>query len=252
MTILSAIGKTLFTFQLCLGCHMVLARTDDFQPAEPPPLDFSTNYYVDSRGCGFVRANLDGVTCWAPLFTKDRQPVCNVTEEYLDAVAQSAKPVLDTASAKMPLRGVPVPASPVIAEKNARSSAKLGANLGVQSYPAKGSENMPPDYATAWQTQTATITVLPNNEPCGLGTLSAWSSLRLRFVQVGTFSVRANVDRTVARLKTMGMPTVIKQNKINGKVYCAVLSGPFDQKTALTAALKTARKAGFKDAFARR
>ena len=133
-------------------------------------------------------------------------------------------------------------------KKNANLNAKLERKPG----PVAGPENMPLDYATAWQTQTTKRTALANNEPCGPEVLSAGMSLRSRFVQVATFSVRANADRTVARLKTMGMPTVIKQNKINGKVYCAVLSGPFDQKTDLNAALKTAQKAGFKDAFARR
>jgi hypothetical protein len=50
----------------------------------------------------------------------------------------------------------------------------------------------------------------------------------------------------------MGIPTVIKQNTIDGKVYCVVLSGPFDQRTDLIIALKATQKAGFKDAFERR
>ena len=262
MTILSAIGKNLLSLQLCLGCHMALAATDEFQPAEPPPPDFSTNYYVDSRGCGFVRAGLDGVTYWVPRVTKDRKLVCNRAGADLEDAAQSVIAAPDAASAKTPFQGIPLPASPVRTEKNANLNAKLGSDLGAKSAPVVGPENMPLGYATAWQTQTTKRTVLPNtalantaqanNEPCGPESLSAWSSLRSRFVQVATFSVRANADRTVALLKTMGMPTVIKQNKINGKVYCAVLSGPFDQKTDLNAALKTAQKAGFKDAFARR
>jgi cell division septation protein DedD len=248
MTILSAIGKNLLSLQLCLGCHMALAATDEFLPAEPPPPDFSTNYYVDSRGCGFVRAGLDGVTHWVPRVTKDRKLVCNRAGTDLEDAAQSVIAAPDVASAKTPFQGIPLPASPSRTEKNANLNAKLGTKSG----PVAGPENMPLDYATAWQTQTTKRTALANNEPCGPKALSAWSSFRSRFVQVATFSFRANADRTVARLKTMGMPTVIKQNKMNGKVYCAVLSGPFDQKTDLNAALKTAQKAGFKDAFARR
>ena len=252
MTILSAIGKNLLSLQLCLGCHMALAATDEFLPAEPPPPDFSTNYYVDSRGCGFVRAGLDGVTYWVPRVTKDRKLVCNRAGTDLEDAAQSVIAAPDAASAKTPFQGIPLPASPVRTEKNANLNAKLGSDLGAKSGPVAGPENMPLDYATAWQTQTTKRTALANNEPCGPESLSAWSSLRSRFVQVATFSVRTNADRTVALLKTMGMPTFIKQNKINGKVYCAVLSGPFDQKTDLNTALKTAQKAGFKDAFARR
>ena len=257
MTILSAIGKNLLSLQLCLGCHMALAATDEFQPAEPPPPDFSTNYYIDSRGCGFARAGLDGVTYWMPRVTKDRKLVCDRAGADLEDAAQSVMLKPDAVSPKTPFQGIPLPASPVRTEKNVNLNAKPGSDLGAKSGSVAGPENMPLDYATAWQTQTTKRTALvntapANNEPCGPEALSAGSSLRSRFVQVAIFSVRANADRTVARLKTMGMPTVIKQNKINGKVYCAVLSGPFDQKTDLNAALKTAQKAGFKDAFARR
>ena len=248
MTILSAIRKNLLSLQLCLGCQMALAATVEFLPAEPPPPDFSTNYYVDSRGCGFVRAGLDGVTHWVPRVTKDRKLVCNRAGTDLEDAAQSVIAAPDVASAKTPFQGIPLPASPSRMKKNANLNAKLERKPG----PVAGPENMPLDYATAWQTQTTKRIALANNEPCGPEALSAWSSLRSRFVQVATFSFRANADRTVARLKTMGMPTVIKQYKMNGKVYCAVLSGPFDQKTDLNAALKTAQKAGFKDAFARR
>ena len=262
MTILSAVGKSLLTPLLYLGCHMALAMTDDFQSAEPPPSDFSTNYYIDSRGCGFARAGLDGVTYWIPRVTKDRKPACNMPGADFGEATQSVKLAPDAASGKTPFQGLPLPVSPVRTEKNSNSNAKLRKDLGVKSGPAAGSKNMPLDYATAWQTRTAKRTALPdaalantkvqNSEPCGPGTPYAWSLLRSRFVQVATFSFRANADRTVALLKTMGMPTVIKQNKINGKMYCAVLTGPFDQKKGLKAALESTREAGFKDAFVRR
>ena len=163
----------------------------------------------------------------------------------------------DAASAKTPFQGIPLPASPVRTEKNANLNAKIWSDMGAKPGPAAGPENMPLNYATAWQNPTTKRTVLPytalaNSEPCGPEALPAWSSFRSRFVQVATFSVRANADRTIVRLRKMGIPTVIKQNKTNGKVYCVVLLGPFDQKTDLNTALKIAQKAGFKDAFARR
>lgn len=73
---------------------------------------------------------------------------------------------------------------------------------------------------------------------------------RGRFVQVGTFGVEANAQRTAARLQSMGMPARLGRMNKGGKSYRIVLAGPYapDQ---LGAALSQARRAGFSDAFVR-
>ncbi|WP_322866653.1 SPOR domain-containing protein [Aquicoccus sp. G2-2] len=71
-----------------------------------------------------------------------------------------------------------------------------------------------------------------------------------RYVQVGTFGNPANAQRTAARLQSMGLPVRYGTLTKGSKSYRIVLAGPF-RRADLGAALNTARRAGFSDAFVR-
>ncbi len=91
------------------------------QPAEFPPSSFKGKQYVDSNGCVFIRAGIDGDVAWIPRVTRKRVGVCGFKPTFAGQVAP-AEPVdqvqaeviaLDDAAAPTSASAVRPVASPV-------------------------------------------------------------------------------------------------------------------------------------------
>ncbi|NIY78017.1 hypothetical protein HCZ23_00835 [Celeribacter sp. HF31] len=74
----------------------------------------------------------------------------------------------------------------------------------------------------------------------------------LRYVQVGTFGVPENAERSIARLSAMGYPVSSQVLRRGGKPLKIVLAGPFARPEQTLSALSAVRGAGYGDAFARK
>ena len=62
-------------------------------PAEFPPASFTGRQYVDSRGCAYIRAGINGNVTWVPRVTQQRQQVCGFQPSLTPAqLAQAPQP----------------------------------------------------------------------------------------------------------------------------------------------------------------
>lgn len=92
-------------------CALMLAPAAFAAPAELPPANHSGDEYIDSRGCSFWKATLNGQTIWADVIGADGVPACktaNAQEPEAPAnaeaaVADSAAPVDLSPSEAIPL-----------------------------------------------------------------------------------------------------------------------------------------------------
>lgn len=88
------------------------------EPRERPPSGYSSDVYVDSRGCAYVRANIGNTVNWVPRLTGDRkQVVCGLTPSLNTRRASAPPPPLAAAPTPAPVTpaSAPVATAPAAA-----------------------------------------------------------------------------------------------------------------------------------------
>lgn len=70
-----------------------------------------------------------------------------------------------------------------------------------------------------------------------------------RYVQVGTFGDSSNAQRAIRRFQAGGVPVATRSVARGGRNFKVVLLGPFGSSAQMQSALRSARGAGFGDAF---
>jgi len=91
---------------LGVGGSQTQAQDSRSQPAEFPPSSYKGKQYVDSAGCVFIRAGIDGNVSWVPRMSRAREQICGFQPtngvKVAEAKVEAAQPKVDPAPAKRP------------------------------------------------------------------------------------------------------------------------------------------------------
>jgi len=254
-------------------------------PAERPPGSFAGREYVDSAGCVFVRAAVDGVVTWVPRVTRARQPICNGQPSL--ATARAPEPAGQAA----PAQTIPQPPAATRAPVDntpALTAAPAQRATAPSAVPAKRSRTKrvvqpgsrpAPQQTTrpAVQTQAPAARAVIVHDGYervwmegrlgGNGTHRTfaeqaqidvrWSQSAVRpahpvpaniYVQAGVFAGPAQAEASGSRLLQIGLNARLGSMTYRGARYSLLLSGPFASTRAAQAALAQVRAAGFANA----
>lgn len=124
-------------------------------PAEFPPSSYSGRQYVDSRGCVFIRAGIDGQTTWVPRVTRGRKVICGFKPSLGTATASAQPEPAKPAAQKPEVIVVPQKVEPapkpkrVVTAPKKKVARKVPAPRTASTTPAPKVIKVAPKTATA-------------------------------------------------------------------------------------------------------
>jgi len=180
-----------------LGVSAVTAQSisSNELPAEFPPNDFKGKQFVDSRGCVYIRAGVDGATTWVPRVTRERKVICGFKPTFPNAQTNtSAAPKLDKNVVQIQPAASEVGAPTVAAAPNAVAPAAAATTTARTTGSA----------ATA-TAKTTSRTVKVPKQAKGAPLYTTPTAAR-----PATTTTKKTTARTVAPAATAAAPTVIQ------------------------------------------
>ena len=100
-----------------LGSGIAQAQSFRDQPAEFPSASYKGKQYVDSKGCVYIRAGIDGNVTWVPRVSRKRQGVCGFKPTNVQTAASAPAGAAD-APVQITVNSAPVAAKqPTVAAR---------------------------------------------------------------------------------------------------------------------------------------
>jgi hypothetical protein len=233
------------------------AQTEDAipAPAEVPPASYDAASYVDSRGCAYARAAVNGAVTWVPQLGADRKPLCGLAPSLpLPPKTEVKKPeplTVDQAEAAPVMQPEPAADSPVAPEAKP---------LAAQPAPKTSAPRQ--SKAPARQKSTAPRVVIQVPATAIVKRQGLWRQIEIPakaqgakasasgiYVQVGAYGRTSNAEVAINKLRAAGLSAASATAHKGGAPLYLVLTGPFPDAPTAQDGLHRARAAGFTDAF---
>jgi cell division septation protein DedD len=153
MKITRVIAYTIIAASVGLSALHAKSLREGVTPAEFPPASYKGQQYVDSKGCIYIRAGIDGNVTWVPRVSRKRQQICGY------------KPSLTAAQIASAPIAKPVGAAPI--QITVAPSASAPARPAQVSAPAK------PKTSNTAPAPVATVTPTPKPAPVAVAAAPA-------------------------------------------------------------------------------
>lgn len=120
-----AITSVVVASSLSSGAVLAQSSASAGVPAEFPPASFTGRQYVDSKGCVFVRAGIDGNVTWVPRLARSRQQICGFQPSLGAQVAKAPSGSAAGPAAQSSAKVTPAPVAKPAAKPTAKPAAVI-------------------------------------------------------------------------------------------------------------------------------